>query len=206
MMPLAIHAGHWAAIAIPRMEVASARLLAFYQGEDTRAVENWAIGPGTASSEASRPLSIPDRHCLCLAQAPETQLRLQKQADRLQGSGLVTPLREWKSVGRSGKACLGISHCGVRPGRSARAGARRRHAWPRLATGPLSIMETQRTLRAIGASRARPRTPRCAPPGAWLASVLGTYRKSTSFGRSFKTRSRPIRRRGRAKLVSMPSP
>jgi tetratricopeptide (TPR) repeat protein len=69
-------------------------LLAFYQGDDLRAVENWQrLSPERLPARMVAPLRFLIDPAYRTAQPPATQVALQKQADRLQGSGLVTALR-----------------------------------------------------------------------------------------------------------------
>ena len=69
-------------------------LLAYYQKDDTRAVENWQrLDPERLPARLAAPLRFQIDKAYRLAQPPAAQSALQKHADRLQGSGLVQPLR-----------------------------------------------------------------------------------------------------------------
>jgi tetratricopeptide (TPR) repeat protein len=69
-------------------------LLAFYQADDVRALENWQrLAPERLPARLVAPLRFLIDPAYRTAQPPATQVALQKQADRLQGSGLVTALR-----------------------------------------------------------------------------------------------------------------
>lgn len=76
-------------------------LIAYYQNEDARALENWGrLDPQRLPARLAAPLRIRLDRAYYDAQPAAQQLLLQRQADRLQGSGL-TPLL------RSIQACLG---------------------------------------------------------------------------------------------------
>jgi tetratricopeptide (TPR) repeat protein len=69
-------------------------LLAFYHDQDERAVENWQrLDPGRLPARLAAPLRFQIDPAYRQAQPPAVQAALQKQADRLQASGLVIPLR-----------------------------------------------------------------------------------------------------------------
>jgi tetratricopeptide (TPR) repeat protein len=69
-------------------------LLAYYQKDDARAVENWQrLDPERLPARLAAPLRFNLDASYRTAQPPTTQTTLQQQADRLQGSGLVQPLR-----------------------------------------------------------------------------------------------------------------
>jgi tetratricopeptide (TPR) repeat protein len=69
-------------------------LLAFYQNDDSRTLENWQrLDPQRLPARLAAPLRFLIDPAFRQAQPPEAQAALQKKADRLQGSGLVQPLR-----------------------------------------------------------------------------------------------------------------
>jgi tetratricopeptide (TPR) repeat protein len=69
-------------------------LLAFYHDEDERALENWQrLDPARLPARLAAPLRFQSDPAYRQAQTPAVQAALQKQADRLQASGLVLPLR-----------------------------------------------------------------------------------------------------------------
>jgi tetratricopeptide (TPR) repeat protein len=69
-------------------------LQAYYAGEDVRAVENWSrLRPDRLPARWAAPLRLLIDSAFRAAQPPETQAVLQRQADRLQGPGLVPSLR-----------------------------------------------------------------------------------------------------------------
>jgi tetratricopeptide (TPR) repeat protein len=69
-------------------------LLAYYHNDDVRALENWQrLSPERLPAKVAAPLRFQIDPAYRQAQPPETQVGLQKQADRLQTSGLVQPLR-----------------------------------------------------------------------------------------------------------------
>lgn len=69
-------------------------LQAYYRREDPRAIENWQrLDPARTPARLAAPLRYLIDPAYRQAQPPETQALLQKQADRLQGDGLVVPLR-----------------------------------------------------------------------------------------------------------------
>jgi tetratricopeptide (TPR) repeat protein len=69
-------------------------LIAYYQNDDTRAVENWQrLGADRWPARLAAPFRFLIDKAFRAAQPPATQAVLQKQADRLQGSGLVPALR-----------------------------------------------------------------------------------------------------------------
>lgn len=69
-------------------------LQAYYQGDDTRALENWQrLNPERVPARVAAPYRFrldPDYR---LAQSPEAQAALQRQADHLQGLAVVQDLR-----------------------------------------------------------------------------------------------------------------
>jgi tetratricopeptide (TPR) repeat protein len=68
--------------------------IAYYQGDHARALENWQrLKPDRLPARLAAPLRFAIDPAFRLAQPPATQARLQQQADRLQQSGLVQPLR-----------------------------------------------------------------------------------------------------------------
>ncbi len=69
-------------------------LQAYWQKDDVRALENWQrLQPERLPARLAAPLRFLIDPAYRLAQAPEAQALLQKQADRLQGSGCVPQLR-----------------------------------------------------------------------------------------------------------------
>jgi tetratricopeptide (TPR) repeat protein len=69
-------------------------LIAYYQGEDQRALENWQrLNQERLPARLAAPLRFTIDPDYRLAQPPATQASLQQKADRLQQSGLVQPLR-----------------------------------------------------------------------------------------------------------------
>jgi tetratricopeptide (TPR) repeat protein len=69
-------------------------LLAYYQNDDPRALENWQrLNPQRLPARVVAPLRFLIDPAFRTAQPPETQNALQQQADRLQGPGLVPSLR-----------------------------------------------------------------------------------------------------------------
>jgi tetratricopeptide (TPR) repeat protein len=74
-------------------------LLAFYQDNNERALENWQrLDPDRLPARLAAPLRFQIDTDYRLAQPPAVQTALQKQADRLQASGLVQPLRTLQAV------------------------------------------------------------------------------------------------------------
>jgi tetratricopeptide (TPR) repeat protein len=74
-------------------------LLAFYQNDKERAIENWQrLDPERLPARLAAPLRFQIDPTYAQAQAPVVQASLQKQADRLQSSGLVQPLRTLQAV------------------------------------------------------------------------------------------------------------
>jgi tetratricopeptide (TPR) repeat protein len=74
-------------------------LMAYYQSDDVRAVENWQrLTPERLPARLAAPLRFQIDASYRAAQPPDVQVFLQKQADRLQTSGLVQPLRTLQSV------------------------------------------------------------------------------------------------------------
>src|SRR5262249_31772495 len=69
-------------------------LIAYYQNDDARAVENWQrLNAELLPARLAAPLRFAIDKDFRAAQPPATQTALQQQADRLQGSGLVPALR-----------------------------------------------------------------------------------------------------------------
>jgi tetratricopeptide (TPR) repeat protein len=69
-------------------------LIAYYQSDDTRAIENWQrLAPDRLPSRLAAPLRFLIDKDFRAAQPPATQVSLQRQADRFQSSGLVQSLR-----------------------------------------------------------------------------------------------------------------
>jgi len=69
-------------------------LLAYYQNDDTRVLENWQrLDAERLPARLAAPLRFALDPGFRVAQPPASQKVLQQQADRLQGSGLVQPLR-----------------------------------------------------------------------------------------------------------------
>lgn len=80
-------------------------LQAYYAGDDARAMENWTrLNPTRLPYRVAAPLRFRIDKDFRIAQPPETQLTLQKQADRLQSPGLVTQLRELQKAMTSDKS------------------------------------------------------------------------------------------------------
>jgi tetratricopeptide (TPR) repeat protein len=74
-------------------------LLAYYQNDKERAVENWQrLDPERLPARLVAPLRFQIDPAFAQAQPPDAQAALQKQADRLQASGLVQPLRMLQAV------------------------------------------------------------------------------------------------------------
>ncbi len=69
-------------------------LSAFYQGDDTRAIENWQrLNADRLPARVAAPLRFRIDADYRVAQSPATQTVLQQQSDRLQGSTLIQALR-----------------------------------------------------------------------------------------------------------------
>jgi tetratricopeptide (TPR) repeat protein len=69
-------------------------LIAYYQNDDARALDNWQrLAPDRLPARMAAPLRFLLDKSYQSAQAPEAQAALRKQADRLQGDGLVEGLR-----------------------------------------------------------------------------------------------------------------
>jgi tetratricopeptide (TPR) repeat protein len=69
-------------------------LIAYYQNDDARALDNWQrLAPDRLPARLAAPLRFLIDKAYRAAQAPEAQAALRKQADRLQGDGLVERLR-----------------------------------------------------------------------------------------------------------------
>src|SRR5262249_22970930 len=69
-------------------------LMAYYQKDDVRAVENWQrLSQDRLPARLIAPLRFQIDAAYRRAQAPEVQNRLQKLGDRFQDSSLVPPLR-----------------------------------------------------------------------------------------------------------------
>jgi tetratricopeptide (TPR) repeat protein len=69
-------------------------LIAYYQGDDERALENWQrLCSDRLPARLAAPLRFAIDRAFRTAQPPATQAALQQQADRLQSSGLVQSLR-----------------------------------------------------------------------------------------------------------------
>ncbi len=69
-------------------------LQAYYQNDDARALENWSrLKPERLPARLAAPLRFQIDPAFQAAQPPQTQTALRRQADRLQGDGLVAPLR-----------------------------------------------------------------------------------------------------------------
>ncbi|HEX5272981.1 MAG TPA: hypothetical protein VFW33_20935 [Gemmataceae bacterium] len=69
-------------------------LIAYYQNDDARALDNWSrLAPDRLPARLAAPLRYLIDEGYRAAQAPEAQAALRKQADRLQGDGLVERLR-----------------------------------------------------------------------------------------------------------------
>jgi tetratricopeptide (TPR) repeat protein len=69
-------------------------LLAYYHDDDERALENWQrLDPARLPARLAAPLRFQIDPAYRQSQPPAVQAALQKQADRLQASGLVLPLR-----------------------------------------------------------------------------------------------------------------
>ncbi len=69
-------------------------LIAYYHGDDARALENWQrLNANRLPARVAAPLRFLIDRPFRTAQPPETQAVLQAQADRLQGPGLVPALR-----------------------------------------------------------------------------------------------------------------
>ena len=74
-------------------------LLAFYQNDKERALENWQrLDPERLPAQLAAPLRFQIDRAYAQSQPPAVQAILQKQADRLQESGLVQPLRILQAV------------------------------------------------------------------------------------------------------------
>jgi tetratricopeptide (TPR) repeat protein len=69
-------------------------LLAYYQNDDVRAIENWQrLNPERLPARLAAPLRFRIDPAYRTSQPPATQTQLQAQADRLQGAGLMPALR-----------------------------------------------------------------------------------------------------------------
>jgi tetratricopeptide (TPR) repeat protein len=69
-------------------------LIAYYQGDDVRALENWQrLNPDRLPARLAAPLRFTIDPSYRATQPAATQGRLQDQGDRLQQSGLIQPLR-----------------------------------------------------------------------------------------------------------------
>jgi tetratricopeptide (TPR) repeat protein len=69
-------------------------LIAYYHNDDTRALDNWQrLAPDRLPARLAAPLRFLIDRPYRDAQAPEAQAALRKQADRLQGDGMVERLR-----------------------------------------------------------------------------------------------------------------
>jgi tetratricopeptide (TPR) repeat protein len=69
-------------------------LLAYYQNDTARVLENWQrLDASRLPARLAAPLRFVLDAAFRVAQPPATQAALQRQADRLQGSGLAQPLR-----------------------------------------------------------------------------------------------------------------
>src|SRR5262249_17413088 len=69
-------------------------LLAYYQNDDARALENWQrLSPDRLPARLAAPLRFTIDAAFRTAQPPETQAVLQTQADQLPAAPLVQPLR-----------------------------------------------------------------------------------------------------------------
>jgi tetratricopeptide (TPR) repeat protein len=69
-------------------------LLAYYQKDDARAVENWQrLSPDRLPARLAAPLRFSIDAGFRVAQPPATQVQLRQQADKLQGPGLAPSLR-----------------------------------------------------------------------------------------------------------------
>jgi tetratricopeptide (TPR) repeat protein len=74
-------------------------LMAYYQSDDVRALENWQrLSADRVPAHLIAPLRFQIDPAYRQAQAPEVQNRLQKQRDQFQDSGLVPPLRNLQAV------------------------------------------------------------------------------------------------------------
>jgi tetratricopeptide (TPR) repeat protein len=74
-------------------------LLAYYQNDDARAIENWQrLNPDRLPARVAAPLRFRIDRDYQLAQPPEAQTALQQQADQLQASPLVNGLRSIQAV------------------------------------------------------------------------------------------------------------
>lgn len=69
-------------------------LIAYYQNDDARALDNWQrLAPDRLPARLAAPLRFLIDKAYQSVQAPEAQTALRKQADRLQGDGVVEGLR-----------------------------------------------------------------------------------------------------------------
>jgi tetratricopeptide (TPR) repeat protein len=74
-------------------------LIAYYQNDDARALDNWQrLNPERLPARLSAPLRFRIDPNYRLAHSPQMQARLQRQADRLYGSSIVTALRDCHST------------------------------------------------------------------------------------------------------------
>jgi tetratricopeptide (TPR) repeat protein len=74
-------------------------LLAYYQQDDPRAIENWQrLSPQRLPARLAAPLRFQIDRAFRAAQPPETQNVLKQQADKLHGPGLVPGLRGIQSA------------------------------------------------------------------------------------------------------------
>lgn len=74
-------------------------LMAYYQNDDVRALENWQrLAPDQLPARLVAPLRFGIDPAYRIAQEPQAQAALQRQWDRLQGEGLVVNLRSIQSA------------------------------------------------------------------------------------------------------------
>jgi tetratricopeptide (TPR) repeat protein len=73
--------------------------MAYYQRDDVRALENWQrLNPDRLPARLAAPFRFQIDAAYQRAQPPEAQAALRKLADRLQGDGLVAPLRVLQAI------------------------------------------------------------------------------------------------------------
>jgi tetratricopeptide (TPR) repeat protein len=69
-------------------------LMAYYQRDDARAIENWSrLDPSRVPARLAAPLRLMVDRNFAAAQPPETQTTLRRQADRLANDGVLLQLR-----------------------------------------------------------------------------------------------------------------
>jgi tetratricopeptide (TPR) repeat protein len=87
-------------------------LQAFYQNDDTRALENWGrLDPQRAPARLAAPFRLHLDSVFAAAQPPNTQMALRHQYERLQGEGLLPGLRAVRTaMGHTGHLAGAFRH------------------------------------------------------------------------------------------------